>query len=342
MNLYGLSPDEVRRAFDELGLPAFRSRQVCHWVYRRDVTDFEEMTNLSKALRLDLSGRFRFDLPDLVDVSEARDGSRKYVLRLEDGARIESVLIRGGKRPAICLSSQVGCAMGCGFCRTAEMGLVRNLTSAEILAQLTLVRREAVLSSETLNLVFMGMGEPLHNVEAVVAAVRRLTDPEGFGISPRRITVSTVGWKPGLDALSEAELGVKVALSVTAADPDLRTQLIPPNQKYPIQTLLPRTRVLGRRHGMRTSVAYVLLSGINDGPEAAGALADLLGDYPVKVNLIPFNPYPGSPYRRPSDDAVDRFRRILASRGLHTNVRMTHAEDVLGACGQLATPAQGP
>ena len=333
-----MSPARVVERFHALGLPPFRARQVCRWIYRRGAHRFDDMSDLSRALRGELAARFSISWPEVVRVVAARDGSRKYELRMQDGARIECVLIAGGKRPTLCISSQVGCALACTFCRTGEMGLERNLTPHEMLGQLAVVRAEQRLWNTPMNHVFMGMGEPLHNATALVAALSIMTSADGFAISPRRITVSTAGFLPGLATLEAARLGTKLALSITAADDALRDVLMPINRRFPAAEVVRAAARTNRRGGIRTTVAYVMLAGVNDSPDHARRLADLLATVSVKVNLIPFNPYPGSPYRRPAADVVTAFQEVLLARAIHANIRKTHAEDVLAACGQLAAP----
>lgn len=336
-SLYGLAPSEVEEAIRPLGLPSYRTRQVCRWIYRRDVASFDEMTDLARPLRDTLSTRYTLERPAIAHVAPAADGSRKYDIRLADGLSIECVLIAGGRRPSLCLSSQVGCALACTFCRTGDMGLLRHLRHEEIVAQVSLVRREAGLSGTPCSYVFMGMGEPLHNASEVCRALEVMTHPDGFAISPRRITVSTAGYLPGLGELVACGIPVKIALSVTTVDPALRDQLVPINRRHPLPEVLHALERFPRRRGRRITIAYCLIAGVNDAPEDAVALARAVRAIPVKVNLIPWNPYPGSPYRRPDEVAVERFRERISASGLLATVRKTHGDDVLGACGQLAS-----
>lgn len=336
-SLWGLDAAAIQERLAPLQAAPFRGRQVARWLYQRDAASFEEMSDLSRELRRQLEATFGLARPSVAGSHVAKDGSRKYAIRLADGATIEAVLIAGGKRPTLCLSSQVGCAMACTFCRTGEMGLKRNLDHREIVAQLSLVRRDAALTATPMNYVFMGMGEPLHNASEVVAAIALMTHRDGFSISPRRITVSTAGFLPGLETLAASGIPVKLAVSLSAPDDALRDELVPLNRRHPIAELLGAAMRMDRRGGMRTSIAYVLLDGVNDSLEHARRLGALLAGRPVKVNLIPFNPYDGSPYGRPDDARVEAFREHLLSRGILATVRRTHGEDVLGACGQLAT-----
>ncbi|MFN7976126.1 MAG: 23S rRNA (adenine(2503)-C(2))-methyltransferase RlmN [Acidobacteriota bacterium] len=337
-NIFGAHPDEIAGRLAVLGEPPYRARQCSRWIYRRGARSFHAMSDLAKGLRATLAESFVIARPEIAAVHPAADGSRKYDIRLGDGAAIESVLIMGGKRPALCLSSQVGCALGCTFCRTGEMGLARNLSAGEIAAQVVAVQEEAGLPHPApMSFVFMGMGEPLHNAAEVVRAIGIMTHPDALAISPRRITVSTAGYLPGLETLAAAETGVKLAVSLTSPDDDQRSTLMPVNRRFPIRDVLARVAEIKRRRGQRVTIAYVLLSGVNDSRDHARRLARLVRPMPVKVNLIPFNPYLGSPYRRPGDAAIEAFRSTLAESDVLATVRKTHGDDVLAACGQLAS-----
>lgn len=334
--LTDLTLAQLESAFQELGIPAYRARQVFGWIYHRGVPDFAAMTDLPQALRASLAGRFRVHTLVTARRDVSADGTQKFLLGLGDGMSVEAVFIPDTPNQAFCVSTQVGCAMGCGFCLTATMGLVRNLTPGEIVGQVRQLADALDLRDKTFSIVFMGMGEPLHNYDHTMAAIRILTSPHGFGMSPRRITVSTVGLVPAIQRLATEDVMPNLAISLHATTETQRAALVPINKKYGIDEVLDACRAfpLGKRD--RITFEYVLLDGVNDTPADAHRLARLLADIRGKVNLIPLNPAPGIPYERPSDDRINEFGRILADLGIIVSVRKSRGRDIRAACGQLA------
>jgi len=340
INLLGMTRPQLEAFFAELGEKAFRAQQLMGWIYHEGVTGFEAMSNLSKALRARLEQVAEVRLPELVAEHPSVDGTRKWVLRMGDQNAIETVFIPDGERGTLCVSSQVGCTLSCTFCSTATQGFNRNLTAAEIVGQVLFAakslgipknRGERVIT----NVVLMGMGEPLMNFDNVVGAMDVMMDDLGFGISRRRVTLSTAGVVPQIDRLREVS-GVSLAVSLHAPNDALRNQLVPLNKKYPIRELLDACKryVVNQPH-RRITFEYVMIDGVNDTPEHALELAALLADVPSKVNLIPFNPFPGAQWRRSSDAAVSRFRDIVMAAGIVTVTRKTRGDDIAAACGQL-------
>ncbi|HSR72575.1 MAG TPA: 23S rRNA (adenine(2503)-C(2))-methyltransferase RlmN, partial [Kiloniellales bacterium] len=312
-DLLGLSRGELEAEIAALGEPAFRARQLWHWLYHRGVTDFAAMTTLSKTFRARLAERYRIARPEAAADRASVDGTRKWLLRFADGQEVETVHIPEEDRGTLCISSQVGCTLTCRFCHTGTQRLVRNLSAAEILGQVMLAsdalddwpaqRPERRIT----NLVLMGMGEPLYNFDNVAKALRILMDPDGLGFSRRRITLSTSGVVPMMERCGQ-ELGVNLAVSLHAVSDEVRDELVPLNRKYPLAMLLDACRRYpGVHNARRITFEYVMLDGVNDGEADARELARLLADIPAKVNLIPFNPWPGAPYRCSSPEAIERF-----------------------------------
>ncbi len=338
MNLRNLTLEELEKFFESLGEPAFRGRQVFRWLVRPEVEDFSQMTDLPKALRVRLAEIADIRLPEIISRKLSTDGTAKLALRLADGEVVECVLLPERDHFTLCVSTQVGCAMGCRFCLTGRMGFRRNLETAEIVAQVLLARRfmqEAGFEDRPLrNIVFMGMGEPLANYRALVTALKILTHPKGFHFARKRTTVSTVGLVPQMWALAE-EFPVALAISLHAPDNELREKLIPATRRYPIEDILAACREYPLRRGARITVEYVLLRGVNDHPWQARKLAEILRGIPVKVNLIPFNPHPELPFKRPSEEYIRRFQEILLSEGYVATVRKSKGLDIGAACGQL-------
>ncbi len=326
---------QLERLLQENGYEPFHARQLYRWIHRHGVADFDQMTNLSKDLRAELRGRFAVRRPQIVSDQLSTDGTRKLVLELSDRRRIESVFIPDTPAMTFCVSTQVGCAMSCGFCLTGKMGLVRHLTAGEIVGQVVTLAAATGLLDQPFNIVLMGMGEPLHNYDNTMKALRMLHAEEGLAISPRRITLSTVGIVPALERLAREPLMPNLAISLHATTEEQRTALVPPNAKYSLAAILEACRRFPLKRRSRITFEYVLLNGVNDTPEDARRLAKLLSGIKSKVNLIPLNAAPGIPFERPSDTRIDRFAQILADRHLTVSVRKSRGRDIRAACGQL-------
>jgi 23S rRNA (adenine2503-C2)-methyltransferase len=321
------------------GIAPYRAGQIGRWIYQRNADDFSEMTDLGKPLRALLSDHFTLDRLTLSNVKDAADGTRKYLFELPDGARIETVRIPEKDHATLCISSQAGCAQGCRFCRTAAGGFQRNLTAGEIIAQIRDVTADMATAADTLpafNLVFMGMGEPLANFDAVVQALRNILDADfGLSVSRRRVTLSTAGLVPEIDALGKA-VPVKLAISLNAADDETRSRLMPINRRYPIAELLDACRRYPMPKRERITFEYILIRGINDSPQDAEKLAKLLRTVRAKINLIPFNRHDRSDFEAPDAASVQRFREILIQKDYTTIIRHSKGQDIGAACGQLA------
>jgi 23S rRNA (adenine2503-C2)-methyltransferase len=344
INLLDLDRRDLEAFFVSLGEKPFRATQVMKWIYHEGVTDFALMTDLSKALRERLAERAAIRPPEVVLDQVSRDGSHKWLIRLDGGNGIESVFIPEPDRGTLCVSSQIGCPLDCSFCATAQQGFNRNLTVAEIVGQVWLACRS--LGDErngnriVTNIVLMGMGEPLLNFANVVKATDLMQDDLGFGISKRRVTLSTAGVVPALYRLREVS-EVSLAISLHAPDDALRNQLVPLNRKYPIAELLAACRrYIADKPHRRITWEYVLLDGVNDSEAHARALAALIRDIPSKVNLIPFNPFPDARYRRSGPAAIARFQAVLMAHDLTVVTRRTRGGDIAAACGQLAGQVQ--
>ena len=335
LNLAELDLPEVEGALEARGYERFHARQLYRWIYKRGVVDFETMTDLSKNLRTRLAAEFDVLTPRVIADLRSSDGTRKFMLELADARRIEAVFIPDTPAMTFCISTQVGCAMGCGFCLTGKMGLVRNLTAGEIAGQVRVLAAATSLLDHPFNIVLMGMGEPLHNYDNTMRALRILHNEHGLAVSPRRVTLSTVGIVPGLQRLAHEPLMPNLAISLHATTDEQRTDLVPPNRKYPLADILDTCRRFPLKKRSRITFEYVMLDGVNDTPEDARRLARLLSGIKAKVNLIPLNPAPGIPYQRPPDERVDRFAQILADRHLTVSVRKSRGQDIRAACGQL-------
>jgi len=340
VNLLNFDRQGLEAYFTQIGEKPFRAAQVLKWIYQFGVDDFNEMSNLSKSLREKLSKEAEIKLPEVVTEQISDDGTIKWLLRLDSGNSIETVFIPENDRGTLCISSQVGCALECSFCSTAQQGFNRNLSTAEIISQVVIANRalkciprnERVIS----NVVLMGMGEPLLNFDNVVTAINIMLEDNAYGLSKRRVTLSTSGVVPALDRLKEVS-DVSLALSLHAPNDELRNELVPINRKYPIKELLAACkRYIAGETKRKITVEYVLLDGVNDTPQHARELVKLLKDLPCKVNLIPFNPFPNSGYDTSSNEAIERFRNIVVKGGLVTTTRKTRGEDIDAACGQLA------
>jgi 23S rRNA (adenine2503-C2)-methyltransferase len=340
-NLVGLGRDALAAEMAEFGAEPFRVRQLWHWIYHRGATDFAQMTSLSKAFRDRLAGHYELRRPVVSSALASVDGTRKWLLRFPDGHEVETVHIPEEDRGTLCVSSQVGCTLNCTFCHTGTQLLVRNLGAAEIVGQV-MVARDALgewpsphNDRQLTNIVLMGMGEPLYNYANVAAAVKIVMDPEGLSISRRKITLSTAGVVPMIRRCG-TELAVNLAISLHAVRDDIRDQLVPLNRKYPIAELLDACRAYpGSSNARRITFEYVMLNGVNDSPAEARELVRLLAGVPAKVNLIPFNPWPGAPYECSTDAAIEAFSDIVFAAGYSAPVRTPRGRDILAACGQL-------
>jgi len=323
-----------------LGEDRFRARQIFGWVYRRGVTDFSLMSDLSKALRASLNNQLIVSTPCIVARLRSSDDTEKFLLELGDGCRIESVFIPESPAMTFCVSTQVGCAMGCAFCLTGKMGLVRNLTAGEMAGQVRVLAQALSLAGTRFNIVLMGMGEPLHNYDETMKALRILADSSGLAISPRRITLSTIGIVPELDRLAAEPLMPNLAISLHATTEEQRGLLVPLNRKYHIEDVLAACRRFPVKRRDRITFEYVLLDGVNDSPEDARRLVRLLHGIRAKVNLIPLNEAPGIRFGRPSDDRVNAFAEVLADHRVTVSVRKSRGRDIRAACGQLIVEGQ--
>ncbi|MGH9254504.1 MAG: 23S rRNA (adenine(2503)-C(2))-methyltransferase RlmN [Vicinamibacterales bacterium] len=334
-DLAELELGELEAELDARGVEPFHARQLYRWIYKRGITDVDRMTDLARTLREMVKVEFALTTPHVVSDECSVDGTRKFLLELADGRRIEAVFIPDTPAMTFCLSTQVGCAMSCGFCLTGRMGLVRHLTAGEIAGQVRVLAAATGMLDQTFNIVLMGMGEPLHNYDNTMKALRMLHSAHGLAVSPRRVTLSTVGIVPGLERLAREELMPNLAVSLHATTEEQRTELVPPNRKYPLATILETCRRFPLKKRSRITFEYVMLAGVNDTPEDARRLVKLLAGIKSKVNLIPLNPAPAIPYERPSDETVNRFAQILAVGHLTVSVRKSRGRDIRAACGQL-------
>ena len=319
-------------------MPRFRAQQLFSWVYKRGVRDFSEMTDIGIESRALLATAFDFTLPEIVDRQISTDGTRKYLFKVSKGELIESVMIKQPNRMTLCVSSQVGCAMGCSFCRTATMKLKRHLGVHEILGQVMAVIEDAKNFGDSFqNMVFMGMGEPLHNLDGVVNATNILTDPKGLNFAGRRITVSTSGLVPQIEKFGQSSANINLAISLNATTDEVRNQIMPVNKRYPLQTLLATLRNYPLKPRRTITIEYVMLAGVNDSKEDLKRLPKLLEGIVCKVNLIPYNTNADLGFRCPSKELVYQWQKELLRSGVETTVRWSKGQDINAACGQLAT-----
>ena len=350
-NILDLTKEELESEVS----PKFRAKQIFQWIYQKGVEAFEQMSNLPKTLRQELAQKFEIALPKILNVEVSKDGSKKYLLGLKDGHTIESVLLPMKKEErdeegniikeakyTVCVSSQVGCKVGCEFCLTAKGGFVRNLTPGEIVGQVLAIRKDNdIPANKRVNVVYMGMGEPLDNLENVAKAIKIFSDENGLSISPRRQTISTSGLAPKIKKLGDMNLGVLLAISLHAVDDELRQKLMPINKAYNIESVIQAVKEFPIDQRKRVMFEYLMIKDLNDDIKAAKKLVKLLHGIKAKVNLIYFNPYPGSPFQRPEEERVKRFQQYLLDHGLLCTVRESKGLDISAACGQLKEKSSG-
>ncbi len=340
LDIANLERDALESALSERGHKRFHARQVFRWLYKRGVTDVAAMTDLSRDLRAAIAGEFTIATPAIVTRERSVDGTEKFLLRLADGLQLESVFIPDTPSMTFCISTQVGCAMACAFCLTGKMGLVRNLTAGEIAGQVRVLAGALDMRDKKFNIVLMGMGEPLHNYDETMRALRILNDEHGFAMSPRRVTLSTVGLLPALEKMAREPIMPNLAISLHAPTDQLRGELVPLNRKYGVADIIAACKRFPLTKRSRITFEYVLLAGVNDSPDDARKLARLLSGVKSKVNVIPLNAAPGIPFERPSDRTIDDFAQILSERGLIVSVRKSRGRDIRAACGQLIVDGQ--
>jgi 23S rRNA (adenine2503-C2)-methyltransferase len=339
-DLGDLERPALEAALAARGHKPFHARQIFRWIYTRGVVDVDAMTDLSRELRADLAREFTLTTPALAQRETSADGTEKFLLRLADGRHIESVFIPDTPAMTFCISTQVGCAMACAFCLTGKMGLVRNLTAGEIAGQVRVLAEATGLRNKKFNIVLMGMGEPLHNYDETMRALRILNDEHGFEMSPRRMTLSTVGLLPALEKLATEPVMPNLAISLHAPTDLQRGELVPLNKKYGVAEIIDACRKFPLNRRSRITFEYVLLAGVNDSPSDARKLAKLVAPVKSKVNIIPLNAAAGIPFERPSDAVIDRFAKIVAENGVDVSVRKSRGRDIRAACGQLIV--EGP
>lgn len=346
INILDLTKDELEKEIDE---PKYRAKQIYQWIYQKYEDDFNNMSNLSKKLREELSQKFELYIPKIVQKEISQDGSIKYLFRLKDGHTIESVLLPMKKevkdengdivkeaKYSICVSTQVGCKVGCAFCLTAKGGFIRNLTPGEIVSQVLAIKKDNnIPSKKRVNVVYMGMGEPLDNLDNLVKAIKIFSDENGLSIGPRRQTVSTSGLAPKIKKLGEKNLGVLLAISLHAVDDKLREKLMPINKAYNIESIINAVKEFPVDQRKRVMFEYLMIKNLNDDIIAAKKLVKLLNGIKAKVNLILFNPYPGSPFQRPDIEDVKKFQEYLLQKGVLCTIRESKGLDISAACGQL-------
>lgn len=326
---------EIEELSSILSGPSYRAAQIFEWIYARGVFDFQQMTNLPVDFRNELASRFSITLPAIVEAEQARDGTAKYAVQVGTEI-IEMVYMPEENRDTLCISSQAGCSFGCKFCVTARMNLRRNLSAGEIVSQVLLAVRQHG-RKKPLNIVYMGMGEPLHNYEEVMKSFRLMIHPRGLAIPPRRITISTVGIVPMLERLKNEPAIPNIAVSLNAPNNELRSELMPVNRSYPIEVLMKTLSEMPLKHRQRITFEYVLLKGVNDSTQHAKQLVEATRAVKSKINLIPLNPDPHLPYERPDDETVGRFAGVLAKAGIVVAVRRSRGPEISAACGQLGT-----
>ncbi len=347
--------DLTKQELSEAIKPAFRAKQIYQWIYHKYAISFEEMKNLPKALREELDARYTLTPLKIVTVQKSKDGSQKYLFELHDGHTVEAVLllmrnkeyhedgsIKHQERYTVCISSQVGCKVGCAFCLTAKGGFMRNLTAGEIVEQVRLIKKaNDIAANRRVNLVFMGMGEPLDNLDAVAKSVKIFADEEGMAIAPHRQTISTSGLSSKIEKLGKMELGINLAISLHAVDDALRQQLMPINKAYNIESIITAVKHFPVNDRKRVMFEYLVIKDVNDDISAAKKLLKLLDGIKAKVNLIYFNPYGGTEFKRPNEADMKKFQAYLTKRGLHCTIRESKGLDISAACGQLREQEKG-
>ena len=345
-NLIGMDREDMNAFLSDMGEPKFRAKQLFQWIYNRGVTDFDGMTNMAKPLRAKLADGFRMHRPEVTAHQVSSDGTQKWLLRSDDGNEAETVYIPDDDRGTLCVSSQVGCTLTCKFCHTGTQRMVRNLTPADIVAQVMLARDTlgdwTVTSDKRrlTNIVFMGMGEPLYNTDNVIKAMKLIMDGEGISLSKRRITLSTSGVVPEIERVGR-ETDVLLAISLHAVNDELRNEIVPINRKYPLKELMAAVRAYpGLSNAKRVTWEYVMLKGVNDSVADARELLRLIKGIPSKINLIPFNPWPGSPYDCSTDAQIKKFADVIWNAGYSAPIRTPRGRDILAACGQLKSESQ--
>jgi len=337
VNIKNLNLEELKEFVKELGLEPYRAKQIAQWLYKKRVKSFDEMTNISKKARELLSQKARIDILKTVKVEESSDGTKKYLFELPDGNRIESVFIPEKDWNTLCVSTQVGCPAGCKFCLTAKDGFTRNLTAAEIVDQYIHVQRDVGEGRRISNVVFMGMGEPLLNFDNVKKAVEIMTHRDMLDLSTRKVTISTVGVVPGIERMAKEMNKVKLAVSLHGTTDEQREKIVPLNRKWPIGEIMRALRNYPADNNRRIMIEYVMLKGINDSLEDARRLVKLIRGLPVKVNLIPFNPYPGAPFQPTPREEIEKFQKVLWDHNIAAFIRDSRGQDISAACGMLRT-----
>ena len=337
VDIKNLNMEELKEFVKELGFEPYRAKQIAQWLYKKRVKSFDEMTNLSKKARELLSQKARIDVLKTVKVEESSDGTRKYLFELSDGNRIESVFIPEKDWNTLCVSTQVGCPAGCKFCLTAKDGFTRNLTAAEIVDQYIHVQRDVGEDRRISNVVFMGMGEPLLNFDNVKKAVEIMTHRDMLDLSTRKVTVSTVGVVPGIERMAKEMNKVKLAVSLHATTDEQREKIVPMNRRWPIGEIMEALRRYPADNNRRIMIEYVMLKGVNDSLEDARRLVKLIKGIPVKVNLIPFNPYPGAPFSPTPREDIEKFQKVLWDHNIAAFIRDSRGQDISAACGMLRT-----
>jgi 23S rRNA (adenine2503-C2)-methyltransferase len=335
IDLKNLNPSELNQFLESFGKERYRTIQILRWLYQKGVQSFDEMTNLSKRFRQELNQISFISTLHPPRLEEARDGTKKFLFQLEDGERIESVLIPDKARLTLCVSTQVGCAFGCRFCLTGKIGWKRDLMVSEILNQVLAVRKMLPEKTSITNIVLMGMGEPLANYKNTLKAIALMTDPDAFKFSSRRVTLSTVGLLPELEQLAREMISIRLAISLNASDEETRSYLMPVNRRYPLKKILELCKNFPLQPRARITFEYVMVEGINDSPQDAKRLLKILRGIPSKVNLIPLNEAPEIPFRRPPEEKIRAFQEILMKGGLTAIVRASKGAEISAACGQL-------